>query len=176
MTLEEFSKDLREDVQTYAVTDGNFSRSAFVDCCANRLQEANILNDFTPCFFKGTGEKKRALELDGYSFDELDDSFSIVIADYRKFSVLPSEEFPFGESGREVERRDRRQPPRSWIGSGIAAAQSLYSALQALHHHRCGNERAHQGSPRRQHFGNSMRSPHLGYFTFLSSSLLADRR
>jgi hypothetical protein len=86
MTLEEFAKDLREDVQTYAITDGNFSRSAFVDCCANRLQEANILSDFTPCFYKGTGEKKRALELDGYSFDELDDSFSLLVADYRKFA------------------------------------------------------------------------------------------
>ena len=86
MTLEEFAKDLREDVQTYAVTDGNFSRTAFVDCCANRLQEAGILSDFTPCFYKGTGEKKRALELDGYSFDELDDSFSLMIADYRKFT------------------------------------------------------------------------------------------
>jgi hypothetical protein len=86
MTLEEFSKDLREDVQTYAVTDGNFSRSAFVDCCASRLQEAGVLSDLTPCFYKGTGEKKRALELDGYSFDELDDSFSVVIADYRKFT------------------------------------------------------------------------------------------
>lgn len=86
MTLEEFSKDFREDVHSYAVTDGNFSRSAFVDCCASRLEEAGILSDFTPCFYKGTGEKKRALELDGYSFDELDDSFSIVIADYRKFS------------------------------------------------------------------------------------------
>jgi len=85
MTLEEFTKDLREDVQTYAVTDGNFSRSAFVDCCANRLQEANILSDFTACYYKGSGSRNRALELDGYSFDELDDSFSIVIADYRCF-------------------------------------------------------------------------------------------
>lgn len=86
MTLEEFAKDLREDVQTYAVTDGNFSRSAFVDCCANRLQEANILSDFTPCYYKGTGSRNRSLELDGYSFDELDDSFSIIIADYRRFA------------------------------------------------------------------------------------------
>jgi hypothetical protein len=86
MTLEEFAKDLREDVQTYAVADGNFSRSAFVDCCATRLQEANILSDFTPCYYKGTGARNRALELDGYSFDELDDSFSFVIADYRRFA------------------------------------------------------------------------------------------
>jgi hypothetical protein len=86
MTQEEFTKDLREDVQTYAVADSNFSRSAFVDCCANRLQEANILSDFTPCYYKGTGARNRALELDGYSFDELDDSFSLVIADYRRFA------------------------------------------------------------------------------------------
>ena len=85
MTLEEFAKDFREDVQTYALTDGNFSRSAFVDCCATRLQEANILTDFTPCYYKGTGTKKRTLELDGYCFDDLDDSCSIVIADYRRF-------------------------------------------------------------------------------------------
>jgi len=85
MTLEEFAKDLREDVQTYAVADGNFTRSAFVDCCSNRLQEANILSEFTPCFYRGGGGRNRALELDGYCFDELDDSFAIVIADYRRF-------------------------------------------------------------------------------------------
>lgn len=86
MNLEEFAKDFYEDVRTYALTDGNFSRSAFVDCCASRLEEAGILSDFTPCYYKGAGEKKRALEIDGYSFDELDDSVSVIIADYRKFS------------------------------------------------------------------------------------------
>lgn len=86
MNLEEFAKDFYEDVRTYALTDGNFSRSAFVDCCASRLEEAGILIDFTPCYYKGAGEKKRALEIDGYSFDELDDSVSVIIADYRKFS------------------------------------------------------------------------------------------
>ena len=38
MKLEEFARDFREDVFAYAEVDGNFSRSAFVESCARRLQ------------------------------------------------------------------------------------------------------------------------------------------
>lgn len=85
MKLEEFARDFREDVFAYAEVDGNFSRSAFVESCARRLQEANILSDFTPCYYKGTGERKRSLEFDGYCFDDLDYSCALVVADYRSF-------------------------------------------------------------------------------------------
>jgi len=90
MTLEEFAKDFREDVLAYAEVDGNFSRSAFAESCARRLQEANILSDFTPCYYKGAGEKNRALEFDGYCFDDLDDSCALVVADYRRFESAAS--------------------------------------------------------------------------------------
>jgi hypothetical protein len=90
MTIEEFAKDFREDVLAYAEVDGNFSRSAFVESCARRLQEANILSDFTPCYYKGIGERNRALELDGYCFDDLDDSCALIVADYRRFESAAS--------------------------------------------------------------------------------------
>jgi hypothetical protein len=86
MTLDEFAKDFSEDVRSFAYADGNFTRSAFVDCCAARLQDANIIDDFVSCFFKGSGERNRNLEVDGYCFDDIDDSLSIFIADYRGFS------------------------------------------------------------------------------------------
>ena len=57
-----------------------------MDCCAARLQEANVIDDFVSCFFKGSGERKRSLEVDGYCFDDIDDSLSLFIADYRGFA------------------------------------------------------------------------------------------
>ena len=36
-----------------------------------------------PCYFEGTGKRNRRLRVDGYSFDDVDNSAKLLIADYR---------------------------------------------------------------------------------------------
>jgi hypothetical protein len=85
MQIDEFAKEFHEKVLSTAAADGNFSRSAFTEVALGFLEEAGQVPDFTPCFFKGTGYKGRSMEIDAYSFDEVDDSLSVFLGDYRKF-------------------------------------------------------------------------------------------
>jgi hypothetical protein len=88
MVIEDFTKEFHERVLATAATDGNFSRSAFSEASLLFLEEAGQIADFTPCYFKGNGFKGRSLEIDAYSFDEVDDSLSIFLADYHRFEGI----------------------------------------------------------------------------------------
>lgn len=83
MDIEDFRRDLIEAVRSRAASEEDFSSAVFVDEAARRLAEAEELHDFQPCFFKGSGTRQRALRVDGFSDDDADDSFRLVIADYR---------------------------------------------------------------------------------------------
>lgn len=82
MTLDEFRKDLLESVRSLAEADKNFIRAAYVAEAGNRLVEAEEIVDFQSCRFEGVGVRKRKLEVDGYSFDDVDGSLSLLIADF----------------------------------------------------------------------------------------------
>src|SRR5687768_16468188 len=82
MELKDFRKDFIETARAVAVTDGDFEEAAFVSEAARRLVEAEELEEFVPCHFQGTGTKQRKLRVDGYCFDEVDTSVSLVIANY----------------------------------------------------------------------------------------------
>jgi hypothetical protein len=82
MLISEFRKDFLEQVAAQAVTDGNFRRSAFVDCSVRFLQEAEEVANFEQCYFRGTGSKNRNLEIDGFEFDDADGSVRLFLADF----------------------------------------------------------------------------------------------
>ena len=83
MLISEFRKDFLEQVAAQAVTDGNFKRSAFVDCGIRLLQEAEEVANFEQCYFRGTGSKNRNLEIDGFEFDDADGSVRLFLADFK---------------------------------------------------------------------------------------------
>ncbi len=82
MTLEEFRDELMQAVRARAVADANFELSAFVDVAVDALVDAGEIADFEPCHFRGTGQRKRSLAVDGYAVDGADDSFRLVVADW----------------------------------------------------------------------------------------------
>lgn len=82
MELSDFKKDFIETVRAIAVTDGDFEEAAFVSEAARRLVEAEELEDFEPCHFEGTGSRQRRMRIDGYCFDDVDGSVSLVVANY----------------------------------------------------------------------------------------------
>ncbi len=82
MDAQEFRKDFIEGVKAEAVATGEGSSASFVSAFAQYLQEAEFLMDFTAAYFAGTGKRNRKMRVDGYAYDEFDNTMSLIIADY----------------------------------------------------------------------------------------------
>jgi len=82
MSLEEFRKDLLESVRSSAEANRNFIRASFVEEMGERLVGAEELAEFQSCRFEGVGSGRKKVEVDGYSYDELDNSVSLVVVDF----------------------------------------------------------------------------------------------
>ena len=82
MDMQEFRKDFIEDIKADAASTGEGSCASFVTAFARYLQEAEYLLDFTASYFEGTGKSNRKLRVDGYAYDEYDNTMCLIIADY----------------------------------------------------------------------------------------------
>lgn len=90
MELEEFHKDFLEAVRSVASSEGDFEKSAFVSEATRRMIEAEELSEFDPCFHEGTGSRNRRLRVDGFSFDDVDGSARLIVANYRGTEQIES--------------------------------------------------------------------------------------
>jgi hypothetical protein len=80
MTDEEFRLDLLAASASRAETRSTGLREAFVEEFLDRLREAGELPDAEACPEMLIGQRNRYLELDAFSFDEVDDSLHLYIA------------------------------------------------------------------------------------------------
>lgn len=80
--LEEFRNRLIQEVRVRAEAEKDFERTAFTGHCVKMLQEAEVLGDVEPAFYEGRGARGRALAVDGYCIDEVDDSVALLLADF----------------------------------------------------------------------------------------------
>ena len=83
MDLEDFWKDFMQAVNVLAVDTGDFKEAAFVTESTRRLIEAEELTGFEPCHFEGVGTRNRNLRIDGYWFDDVDETVSLIVAFYQ---------------------------------------------------------------------------------------------
>ena len=83
MNVNEFREDLLEQIRFAFSADGTSDREAFLSCVSEMLVEAEEIDDaitFLP--FEGIGTNRRKIQIDGYTFNELDDYLAIyAIAD-----------------------------------------------------------------------------------------------
>ena len=89
MDLSEFRKDLLETVRARAESNLDFNRAGFVDEVGERLTDAEEFSDFIACRYEGISGKRK-LQIDGYAFDDADNSLALLIADYSNDDVMPS--------------------------------------------------------------------------------------
>lgn len=82
MNLETFHKDVIEAVRSKAESSRDFIRTAFVEDCGDRLIEAEELLSFEVCRFEGVNAKRKKLRVDGYAFDEADNTMALMVADF----------------------------------------------------------------------------------------------
>lgn len=83
MNLEEFRKEILENVAAHATAGEEFRHTAFVEHCLRLLEDADEVADVQPCFYRGTGSKNRNSGVDAYSLDEADGSVRLFIADFK---------------------------------------------------------------------------------------------
>lgn len=82
MDAVEFQKDFLEEVKSTAAVDGEGSTAAFINIMTAYLINSEVIPDFTPSFYIGTGRHNKLLRVDGYSLDEIDYTMNLFIADY----------------------------------------------------------------------------------------------
>jgi AIPR protein. len=80
--LYDYRKDYIETVRSLAVMESEFEEIAFVHLSADRLMEAEELDNFEHCYYEGNGKKNRKLMIHGYSFDDVEGSVKLVISSY----------------------------------------------------------------------------------------------
>ena len=81
MDSSEFKKDFLESIKSAAAVTGEGSCAAFVDNVAQYLIDAEVLPDFTPCFYTSKLVRNK-YRVDGYVFDEFDGTMNLIIANY----------------------------------------------------------------------------------------------
>lgn len=81
-SFEEYRKEFLEDVLSTAESESNGTVASFVKICALKLFEGDVLPEYTPCYFQGSGYRNTAIRTDGYAFDEQDGTFYLLVASY----------------------------------------------------------------------------------------------
>jgi len=81
-SFEEYRKDFLEDTRATEESEANGTVASFVKICALKLFEGDVLPEYTPCYFQGSGFRNANLRVDGYAFDDYDGTFFLLVADY----------------------------------------------------------------------------------------------
>ena len=89
MDLSEFRIELLETVRARAESNLDFNRAGFVDEVGERLTDAEEFSDFIACRYEGVSGKRK-LQIDGYAFDDADNSLALLIADYSNDDAMPT--------------------------------------------------------------------------------------
>lgn len=81
-TFEEYRKDFLEDVLSTEESEANGTVASFVKICALKLFEGDVIPEYTPCYYSGSGYRNAAVRVDGYALDEHDGAFYLLTAAY----------------------------------------------------------------------------------------------
>lgn len=81
MDCSDFKKDFLDEVKANAAIMGEGSCACFVSSFGSYLIEYGLIDDIVPCYFTGEYKRKK-FRVDGYSYDDYDDTMNLYIADY----------------------------------------------------------------------------------------------
>jgi hypothetical protein len=82
VNLDDFFDDLMNGVHARAEIDRDYTQSAFLSEMAERLVDAEEIDDLTPVLFSGTGQRGRRLAVSGYDLDDPDGSVALAVLDF----------------------------------------------------------------------------------------------
>ncbi len=79
MDLQEFRDEFIEDLKFTVSTDGIDEKEALINYFKGVLIDAEEIDDLNYISFEGRGKRQARIQIDGYSYDELDDVLDIFI-------------------------------------------------------------------------------------------------
>ena len=82
MTLDEYKQMIYEDIKISAQANIADVASEFISYVTEVLIDAEEIDGFEECYFEGIGQRNKKMQIDGYNFDEVDNSCCIVICDF----------------------------------------------------------------------------------------------
>lgn len=82
MNKEEFAEDLRAEVTSTAIASEYFKPEAFAEITTNLLAQADEVSDVRLASVEGILKSRKKFVIDGYSFDDADDSLNCFIVSY----------------------------------------------------------------------------------------------
>lgn len=85
MDAQDFKKDFLENVKSEAAVSGDGSCAQFTADMAENMMDAQVLPTFYPSFYKGK-KGRSSYRVDGYAYDDVDDSIFLIITDYDQTS------------------------------------------------------------------------------------------
>src|SRR6266702_1471936 len=90
MNVEELHQDLLASIRLAAEVNKDFVRTCFVEEIGSRLTDSEEVTDFQVCHYEGIGPRKRRLQVDGYSFDDAENSMAFVVAEFLNSDQIQS--------------------------------------------------------------------------------------
>lgn len=88
-SFDEYRKEFLEDTKATEESEANGTEASFVKLCALKLFEGDVLPDYTPCFYQGSGYRNASLRVDGYAYDEHDGVFYLLVTSYSGSDECP---------------------------------------------------------------------------------------
>lgn len=83
MELNEFRSELLDNIHFEASINGTSPREEFFISCADDLVEAEEFEDYEPLAFEGVGSRGRRIQIDGYSYSEIEDCLTIILVPFK---------------------------------------------------------------------------------------------
>lgn len=80
MELSEFKEQVIEQIKFSSSTEMTTDKEEFMNYMTEALIDAEEIDDFNFIPFEGLGKKGRKIQIDGYSYNELDEYLTIFVA------------------------------------------------------------------------------------------------
>lgn len=81
-SFDEYRKEFLEDIRATAESEANGTVASFVKICALKLYEGDVIPEYTPCYYQGSGYRNASIRVDGFAFDENDGCFYLLCASF----------------------------------------------------------------------------------------------
>ena len=125
MDLLTFRTSLINDVNL-RTTQGVFHSQAFADYAGDLLVQGEELSSYNPCYAKFVGERNRIITIDGYEWDEDDDSYRIIIGCYFGETIEQTVTKTTAQTEFKKAMAFVEHAASGWIGQNVQPASDHY--------------------------------------------------
>ena len=141
-SLEEYRRDLIDQVQTYASEEGVLDYEAFFNVTCDILRDSEVIVEYAPAHYLYGENTKKFMLVSGYDFSSYDQDESIVIIGCDStFSLSQDEEMPTIQT---AEYKKKLRGMRNFVLSALTGdflkdaeeSSDIYSLAQFIHDHR----------------------------------------